>query len=56
MIDPIQNAMDDLADAQAELEKANECGDLEDRLEAALAVEDAERRLTKLRIDYPYNG
>lgn len=42
-----------LADAKVTLEELNECGDLEDRLEAAQAVADAEANLSRhLLTDY----
>lgn len=42
--DQLQKA---LAEAKCTLEEMNECGDLEERLEAAEAVEDAEYNLSR---------
>lgn len=42
--DQLQQAV---ADAKVTLKELNECGDLEDRMEAALAVEDAEYQLSR---------
>ena len=38
-------------DARVALEEANESGDLEERLEAALHLEDAARNLLKFTVD-----
>lgn len=47
----IDQAMQDLEDAECELEEANECGTLEERMDASIAVEQAKFRLDKARID-----
>lgn len=47
----IDQAIEDLEEAQATLEELNECGDLEERMDAAFEVDACERRLAKLRID-----
>ena len=50
MNDDIQTLEESLEEAQCELEEANECGDLEDRLELAQRVEDLEARLFRARL------
>lgn len=42
-----------LADAKCVLEEMNESGDLEERLETAQAVEDAEQRLSRHLLSDP---
>lgn len=51
-MDALEQALSNLQDAQNTLEEVNECGTLEDRLDAAYEVEQAQRRLAKARIDF----
>lgn len=39
-MDRLVELLNEIADAECELEEANECGNLEDRLEAAQRLED----------------
>lgn len=48
-----RNLEEALAEARCTLEELNECGDLEDRLEAAQAVADAEYRLSRHLLSDP---
>lgn len=48
-----QDLEEALADAQVTLEELNECGDLEDRMEAALVVADAEYNLSRHLLSDP---
>lgn len=50
MIDPVIDLMNELDEAKAELEELEECGDLEDRFEAAQKVADLEEQLFKARM------
>lgn len=50
MIDEVLDIMAELDEAKAELEELEECGDLEERLEAAQKVEDIKNRLFKARM------
>jgi hypothetical protein len=56
LINPIDQAAKEVDDAKIALEEINECGDLEDRLEAAQELEDAEARLLQARLNYPYQS
>jgi hypothetical protein len=49
LIDQIEIIRAELDDARAKLEELNECGDLEDRLDAAQRVADLERALEAQR-------
>jgi hypothetical protein len=51
MIDQIEIVRAELDDARAELEELNECGDLEDRLDAAERVANLERALEARRFE-----
>jgi hypothetical protein len=51
MIDQIEVIRAELDDARAELEELNECGDLEERLDAAERVADLERALEARRFE-----
>lgn len=51
MTDRLTRALEELEEAQAELEEVNECGDLESRLAAAIAVEEAEEALSRARAE-----
>lgn len=46
----IETLESELEDAQCELEELNECGDLEDRLEASMRVADLEAKLFRERL------
>lgn len=46
----IDGLQEDLQDAKCHLDEVNECGDLEDRLEALQQVEDIERALFRARL------
>lgn len=50
-MDRLIELLNEIAEAEAELEELNECGDLEDRLEAAQRLEDlkAEHLREKMR-------
>jgi hypothetical protein len=39
-VDRLIELLNEIAEAEAELEELNECGDLEERLEAALRLDD----------------
>jgi hypothetical protein len=51
MIDQIEAIQKELDDARAGLEELNECGDLEDRLDAAERVANLERALEARRFE-----
>jgi len=46
----IEDLITEVEDAKTALDEANESGDLEERLELAIALEDAETRLCKARM------
>jgi hypothetical protein len=51
MIDQIEILQQELDSARCELEELSECGDLEDRLDAAQRVSDLERAIESHRFE-----
>lgn len=50
-MDRVLELLQEIDDAECELEELNECGDLEERLEAAQKVEDLKREHFRLTIE-----
>lgn len=52
MNDTLNALLEDIEIAESELEELTECGDLEDRLDAALRLSDLQAELHQLRKKY----
>lgn len=50
-MDRLIELLEEIDDAECELEEINECGDLEDRLEAALRLEDLKAEHFRLKME-----